>query len=76
LARQIIIEEMSAEEVESTKQMNFYLNSAVNYRLIKILVVSFVIIFYLMKKNNSNKRDEDNYDWNKYTVLSEQKYKK
>jgi len=55
-------------EVESEKQLNFYLNSG-------ILVISFIIILYLMKKNNANKRDEENYDWSKYTILSESKYK-
>lgn len=66
---------MSAE-VDSSKQLNFYINVSVNLVFNKILIVSFAIILHLLRKNQVNKRDEDNYDWTKYNILSENKNKK
>jgi len=58
-------------ELNDNKTFNLYANST-------ILLFGFVIILYIIRKNNRNVRDEESYDWTKFTIMTENKgkYKK
>jgi pentatricopeptide repeat protein len=48
-------------EVDFSRQMNFYINTSV-------ILIGFLAILYIMRKNSRNVRDVDNYDWSRFNI--------